>query len=180
MARWFHKRYSKHKNIPLRVGDRTFHSHAEGHWYEYLLCRLLKNEIRDLVCQPRFELIVNGHLVATYVADFYYREVLEDGTTVHRIDDVKGGQLDDVFKLKIKLFKAIHHDKYEAFRIVWLRKCKRVSGDYYSCRVQQPTFTNRGLADKAGSGGGTQVFLVREGGRNWCLHCSRPPKATRP
>lgn len=62
-------------------------------------------QIRNLKLQPRFDLVVDGIKVTTYIADFQY---VENGKTI--IVDVKpdGDFMDGVAKLKIALFNALY------------------------------------------------------------------------
>ena len=84
---------------------RSFDSKREAARYAEL--RLLERigDIADLECQPRFPLIVNGALIATYVADFRYRA--RDGAVV--VEDVKSEPTKTpVYRLKAKLVAALH------------------------------------------------------------------------
>lgn len=62
-------------------------------------------QISGLQLQPRFDLVVEGVKITTYVADFQY---IENGKTV--VEDTKPGGdfMDGVAKLKIALFDALH------------------------------------------------------------------------
>ena len=78
-------------------------SKAEQRRFAELWLSLGLGKIEGLVCQPRFDLKVNGRKVTTYVADFQYRK---NGRTV--LEDVKPkGFRTDLSKLKISLFNAI-------------------------------------------------------------------------
>lgn len=60
--------------------------------------------ISDLVCHPRFPLIVRGVKVCTYVADFKYR----DAHGVLVVEDVKSvPTMTPTYRLKRKLLQAI-------------------------------------------------------------------------
>ena len=80
---------------------------SKGEMRRYLELRLLakSGEIADLQLQVRFPLVVNSIKVATYVADFVYREP-KTGETV--IEDFKGYS-SPMFKLKVKLMRALYH-----------------------------------------------------------------------
>lgn len=60
--------------------------------------------ITGLRRQVPFEMIVNGHLVCKYIADFTYTTT-ETGESV--VEDVKG-VLTPEFRLKAKLMEALH------------------------------------------------------------------------
>jgi hypothetical protein len=99
-------RANKFGAIRTEFDGQTFASKAEARRYAHL--RLLQKigEITDLETQPSFRLIVNDQKVCTYVADFRYR-VVATGEIV--VEDVKGGPTaTPVFKLKVKLLKALH------------------------------------------------------------------------
>lgn len=59
--------------------------------------------IDNLFQQPRYEIEVRGHKICTYVADFSY---FDNGQRV--VEDVKGGPLTAVYRIKKKLLKACH------------------------------------------------------------------------
>jgi hypothetical protein len=96
---------SKYRNQRVEMDGMTFASKREAARYAEL--RLLERigDIHELECQPRFPLVVNGHRVATYVADFRYRQ--RDGTVV--VEDVKSEPTKTpVYRLKAKLVAALH------------------------------------------------------------------------
>jgi hypothetical protein len=81
---------------------------AKAEARRYLDLRLLERGgyIRDLECQPRFNLHgLDGSVVCKYLADFRYRDV-ETGAEI--VEDTKGGPatVTPVYALKIKLLKA--------------------------------------------------------------------------
>lgn len=59
-------------------------------------------EIRNLRCQPRFELVVNNQRICHFRPDFQYTRT--DGR--EQIEEVKGMQLED-YRLRMLLFKAL-------------------------------------------------------------------------
>lgn len=66
--------------------------------------------ISDLEVHPRFDLVVNGQLLTTYVADFGYMD-LRNGGRVYTVEDVKPPDWklnDPVATLKIDLFRILH------------------------------------------------------------------------
>ena len=92
----------KYRNTPVTVEGVRYASKKEAKRAAELRLLERHGKISDLRFQPRFPLIVNGDLVATYVGDMSY---VENNRLV--VEDVKG-ILTDVFKLKAKLFRAIH------------------------------------------------------------------------
>lgn len=114
------RRAPKYRNVKVEVDGVSFDSIKEAHRWEQLKLRLRAGEIRDLRLQTRHPLTVNGIVVAHYVADFDYleRHTVEGlcGPAVawrEVTEDVKGGEATqtDVFKLKAKIFEAIHGRK---------------------------------------------------------------------
>lgn len=94
---------SKYKAQPVVIDGVRFASKKEG--ARYLELKLLERSgaIARLELQPRFELVVNGFKVGTYVADFVY---FENGKRI--VEDVKGVRT-PVYALKCKLVKAIYN-----------------------------------------------------------------------
>jgi hypothetical protein len=92
----------KFGNRKTEIGGIVFDSALEARkWQE--LCTLQKiGAISDLQRQVKFDLSVNDVKVCGYIADFVYTE---NGQTV--VFDAKGMILPE-FKIKAKLFKAIH------------------------------------------------------------------------
>lgn len=81
-----------------------FDSKAESAYYASLKLRERAGEVSEIDRQRSYALLVNGVLVATYVADF----VFWDRTiSRRRVVDVKGVSL-PAFKMKKKLMKACH------------------------------------------------------------------------
>jgi hypothetical protein len=93
---------SKYRNIKTEVHGITFASKKEA--YRYCELKLLQraSEISDLELQPRYDIVINGMKVCTYVADFRYKE---SGETI--TEDAKG-MLTPMYRLKKKLMKACH------------------------------------------------------------------------
>lgn len=95
---------SKYKNIPTIIDGVRFDSRKEAaRWIEL---RLLEKArlISDLRRQVKFDLVVNGAKICTYVADYVYTE---EGQTV--VEDAKSSAtVTPVFRLKAKLMAAIH------------------------------------------------------------------------
>ena len=89
------------------VKTNGFASKREAAHWEELRLREQAGEITELKKQVRFDLIVNGIKICSYVADFTYQ--LKDGTKV--IDETKGYHT-DVFRLKWKLLQALYGGEY--------------------------------------------------------------------
>lgn len=98
------KREPRIKNAqPTIVDGHLFPSKREADRYVELRTRERAGEIEDLRLQVRFPLEVCDVLIAHYVADFTYRE---DGHL--RVEDAKGMRT-EVYRLKRRLFEALHH-----------------------------------------------------------------------
>lgn len=98
---------TKYGAIPTEVDGIRFASRAEARRYGVLRLLEAAGEIADLELQPSFELVVNGVKVATYRADFRYRDVATGETVV---EDVKGGRatVTPVYRLKRRLVLALY------------------------------------------------------------------------
>jgi hypothetical protein len=95
------RKRSKYNNTILTTGEGRFDSKKEyGEWCRLKLLRD-KGVISDLRRQVIIPLVVNGHKVCTYIADFQYTM---DGQTV--IADAKGKRT-AVYILKRKLLHAL-------------------------------------------------------------------------
>ena len=92
----------KYSAIKKVVDGITFDSKREAARYGYLKIRFRAGEIRDLVLQPSWEIVINSRKVCKYIADFMYRE---NGVVV--IEDVKGMKT-PLYNLKKKLMLAVH------------------------------------------------------------------------
>jgi len=89
-----------------------FASQAEAKRYIALSIMARAGIISGLECQPSYPLIVAGQKVATYKADFRYREVATGETVV---EDVKG-VLTPVYRLKKKLVRALYNIEIKEIR----------------------------------------------------------------
>lgn len=78
-------------------------SRREAAYCERLKLEERAGEITDLVLQPSYPLVVNGRLVATYIADARF---VDRAGCVHVID-VKGVRTRE-YVIKRKLFEALH------------------------------------------------------------------------
>jgi len=95
---------SKYHNVPTVLAGRTFASRAEARRYQALVLAEAAGAIRDLRCQVRYPLIINGVNCGAYVADFVYVEVATGATVV---EDNKGFKT-QIYILKKKLMKALY------------------------------------------------------------------------
>jgi hypothetical protein len=99
---------TKYGAIRTEVDGITFASKAEARRYAELKLMERAGAIKDLTLQPRYPIVVEGVPICTYVADFFYFAVRDDGRTWRPvIEDVKGVRT-PVFKLKAKLVKALY------------------------------------------------------------------------
>ena len=88
----------------------TFDSKFEARCYSLLKLLERAGEVRALKLQPRFDIVVNGVKVCTYVADFSYQETRQTQfgpTWDDIIADAKGVRTRD-YRLKVKLMKAVY------------------------------------------------------------------------
>lgn len=105
----YNMRKNKYNNITTCIDNISFKSKKEAARYCELKLLLKSGKICNLVCQPGFELIVNGHKIGKYIADFQYQ--IKNGKKI--TEDVKG-ILTTTYRLKKKLMKAIYGiDIYE-------------------------------------------------------------------
>ena len=92
---------SKYGATPTTAHGFKFDSTGEAQRYSQLVMMQQAALIYSLRRQVRYKLVVNGMLVATYIADFVY---YEKGKRI--IEDFKGIPTPE-YKLKAKLFKAL-------------------------------------------------------------------------
>ena len=89
----------------VNVDGHRFASKKEADRYCTLRTMQQQKMIRGLTLQPRYKLIVNGMMVASYVADFRYW--LTDNRVV--VEDVKSpATRTRLYLLKRKLMQAVH------------------------------------------------------------------------
>ena len=101
---------TKYRAVPTVVNGIRFDSKREAARYLELVLLGLAGGLVDLELQPRFDLHVQGIKVATYVADFRYREWQSGphgGGWVDVVEDVKGVRT-PVYRLKAKHLAAEH------------------------------------------------------------------------
>lgn len=105
----------------------VFDSKRESERYSELKIREAAGEIFGLELQPRFECVVNGKKICTYIADFRYKEynppenikyIQDDGSVEEKVVDFTGfktivedvkGMKTPAYKLKKKLVEALHN-----------------------------------------------------------------------
>ena len=110
---------SKYKAIRTTVDGIVFDSKGESRRWVYLKELQKQHKISNLQRQVSYPLEVNEELITSYVADFTYDE---DGVQI--VEDFKG-HITSVFRLKKKLFEAIHK---QPLRIVRLQRNDFVHG----------------------------------------------------
>jgi hypothetical protein len=98
--------WSKYRAVKTTVDGITFASKLEARRYNELLMLQRNGAIRSLKRQVPFDLVVNGHHVCRYIADFTY-ELTSDGMMETVCEDAKGVMTPE-FRLKAKLMEAIH------------------------------------------------------------------------
>jgi hypothetical protein len=97
---------SKYHNCKTVYNGICFDSRKEASRYQELLLLRRAGEIHHLELQPRYDLVVNGHKLGFYRADFRYEEVASGKVIT---EDVKSpATRTAVYKLKKKLVKALH------------------------------------------------------------------------
>lgn len=95
------RRRGKYNNRRTTVCGRTFDSKKEAQRYLTLLAMEERRDISHLKCQVPFNILINGHVICTYKADFTYY----DKERNYIVEDVKGYRT-DIYKLKKKLVEA--------------------------------------------------------------------------
>lgn len=100
-------RSRKYRNEPVEVDGIRFDSKAEARRYGELKLQERNGWIRDLELQPVYPIVVNGHRVATYKADFKYFDCQGFETVV---EDVKSPatRRNPTYRLKTKLVLALY------------------------------------------------------------------------
>lgn len=95
---------NKYNAKKTEVDGHIFDSRAESLRYCNLLILQKAGEITGLILQPVFPLIVNGHEICKYIADFEYKDA--SGNRV--VEDVKG-VITPSYRIKKKLVKALYN-----------------------------------------------------------------------
>jgi len=105
------KRRSKFGNVPVTLHGHRFASQAEGRYYLRLREREARGEIRELVCQPKYPMVIGGICIGHYIADFEY---YQKGERV--VVDVKGIST-PVFRLKKRIIEALYDFKITVVKV---------------------------------------------------------------
>jgi hypothetical protein len=95
---------NKYRNVRTEVDGIKFASKREAVRYSQLKLLERAGEIRNLLLQPRYPLVVSGQHVCTYVGDFQYDD---EGLGRRITEDAKGVKTKD-FIIKAKLFHALY------------------------------------------------------------------------
>lgn len=95
---------NKYRNQKIMLDGELFDSKGEADRFSQLRWMERARTISGLSRQPRFIMSVNGKEVCELRADFAY---FENGRNI--IEDFKG-MMTTEFRLKLKLFKALHPD----------------------------------------------------------------------
>lgn len=100
------KKPAKYRNRRTLFMGIWFDSKSEARRYQELLLLEHAGQIRDIECQPRYDLVVNGQKLGFYKGDFRY-VVVATGQQV--LEDVKSLPTKTaVYQLKKKLVKALY------------------------------------------------------------------------
>lgn len=106
MSRFASFRSNKFNARRTELDGIAFASKAEAKRYAHLKLLARVGEIADLELQPKYDFVVNGLKVCSYLADFRYR-VPATGEVV--VEDVKSAPTrTPEYRIKRKLMKAIH------------------------------------------------------------------------
>lgn len=100
------KKPSKYRNQPVVVDGVRFASKAEAKRDAELQLLCKAGEVMAITRQPRFQLVVNGVKVCTYVGDWQYVE--KRGQEMFLIVEDRKGALTPAFKIKWALAKALY------------------------------------------------------------------------
>jgi len=98
-------RRNKYRAKKTEFMGMMFDSKWEAERYGQLYKKFEKGEIEDLERQVRFNIVVNGHKICAYIADYTYFERDEDGERHFVVEDAKGVETAE-FRLKKKLMLA--------------------------------------------------------------------------
>lgn len=105
-------RVSKYRARGVRIDGTYFASQREARRYTELKIMTRAGEVSDLVLHPKYPLMVNGHLVATYCADFAYttpsgQRIVED-VKAKKDEYGKSATITALYKIKRALMFALH------------------------------------------------------------------------
>lgn len=94
---------NKYRNIPTVVDGITFPSRLEARRYTELQLLKRAGEVVSFNRQVNYKIVVNGHHITTYRADFVV--LWKDGEET--VEDTKGVKTPE-YKIKAALMKAVH------------------------------------------------------------------------
>lgn len=94
----------KYRAIPTSVDGIRFDSRREAERYQGLKILVRCGEIKNLRLQVPYDIVINGHKVCKYIADFVY---IDNETGKEVVEDSKGMRT-PVYRLKKKLMLAVH------------------------------------------------------------------------
>ena len=95
-------RINKYRNKRTEYHGHVFASKHEAAIYQQIELLKMAGEIKEIELQKSFEILVNGHKICKYIADF----VAYDRHGTRRVIDAKGVKT-AVYKLKQKLMLAV-------------------------------------------------------------------------
>tara|TARA_Y100000816_G_scaffold203866_1_gene150253 strand:- start:139 stop:474 length:336 start_codon:yes stop_codon:yes gene_type:complete len=99
-----YKKYNKYKAIKTKIDNITFDSKKEARRYTELKQMQKIGVIKELQCQPRIPLVVNGKQIGHYVGDFKYLDKL---TNTYILEDVKTeATKTPIYRLKKKILET--------------------------------------------------------------------------
>lgn len=98
----------KYRNRKCDLEGMKFDSVKEREHYLDLKLRERAGEIRDIRRQVKFDIVVNGHPITRFYADFVYHDIRKDKQIVEDVKGFKGGESYRRFRLKKKLMFAVH------------------------------------------------------------------------
>ena len=99
-----YKKYNKYKAIKTKIDNITFDSKKEARRYTELKQMQKIGIIKELQCQPRIPLVVNGKQIGHYVGDFKYLDKL---TNTYILEDVKTeATKTPIYRLKKKILET--------------------------------------------------------------------------
>ena len=101
-----YRRKNKYGAQKTTVDGITFDSKWEAQRWGELQAMARGGYIIDLERQVKYDIVVNGHKICRYIADFRYKRVDDYGIEEEVVEDAKGFETAD-FKLKKKLMKAV-------------------------------------------------------------------------
>jgi len=99
---------TKYGNKKVTIDGITFHSKGEGD--RYLGLKLLQKQgiIEHLELQPAYKIVINGHHICTYKADFRYSDKERGCFVVEDFKSVATAK-NSTYRLKKKLVEAQYY-----------------------------------------------------------------------